>query len=165
MGDLRLLECTDGIWCIYYSPEVSAMVLCCGDVEGNRRKEMDSRHTQGRSHSCSHPRESTASKITPGLWLPSRGGWEYPVPSPCWRYQLVILFFVHFSQSYLMTKYDGIAGSLGCREQRIDLLDAFCDFLNFFPEVSQMSDISVDKDDTTFLCVSSACFAPKTSTY
>jgi len=64
-----------------------------------------------------------------------------------------------------MTKYDGIAGSLGCREQRIDLLDAFCDFLNFFPEVSQMSDISVDKDDTTFVCVSSACFAPKTSTY
>ena len=66
----------------------------------------------------------------------------------------MILFCVRLSQPRFMAEYDGFAGSRGRREQRsIDSLDAFCDFLNFFPEVAQVSDRFVDKDDTFILCL------------
>lgn len=60
-----------------------------------------------------------------------------------------------------MTEHDGFARRLGCREQRVDALDTFCDFLNFFPEV-QTCDPSVDEDDTTLWLWSSVPLAPET---
>ena len=139
IGDLQLLEYSDSIRCIYYPPMVSG--LKCSAVEtweGREGGSMDSPRKQGCSCSCSHPHTSTAPEIFPGLWLPSLRGWEYPVSSRLCRYQLMILFGGWLSQYYLVTNMITLLEDLAA-ENRMDPIDTFSDFIDFFPVVAWMS--------------------------